>query len=203
MIPLLLGMSVGCAKAATSPAAVAQDSLNSSQVHFRNENSSISIINSPNLRNNLSSRLNHQSTVEDLALAPSRQVGTDTVTSFTLQEVQQQHSIAVPLPGRRRLLSACPTISSTEGSVSSTDGWNVWSASCAMDITYDLSSGNTVMIKKDSSMSGELVIEATSGSDNRHFYVNGGALEMKDVTLAGGYAAVSSFVLCIVMNVYF
>ena len=43
MIPLLLGMSVGCAKAAaTSPADVAQDSLNSSQVHFRNENRSIS-----------------------------------------------------------------------------------------------------------------------------------------------------------------
>ena len=42
MIPLLLGMSVGCAKATTSSVAVAQDSLNSSQIHFRNENSSIS-----------------------------------------------------------------------------------------------------------------------------------------------------------------
>ena len=38
-------------------------------------------------------------------------------------------------------------------------------------------------------MSGELVIDrgATSG-DNQHFWVNGGALEIKDVTLKGGYS---------------
>ena len=41
-------------------------------------------------------------------------------------------------------------------------------------------------------MSGELVIDrgATSG-DNRHFTVNGAALELKDVTLQGGYTTAS------------
>jgi hypothetical protein len=55
--------------------------------------------------------------------------------------------------------------------------------------------GETVKIKKSASMVGELVIDrgATSGKYNRHFIVRE-ALEMKDVTLTGGYAAgVSSF----------
>jgi hypothetical protein len=67
-----------------------------------------------------------------------------------------------------------------------------------MDSTHVLTAG-TVKIKKDPSMSGELVIDrgATSG-DNRHFQVSRGALEMKNVTLTGGYTTnVSSFVLCI------
>jgi hypothetical protein len=44
-------------------------------------------------------------------------------------------------------------------------------------------------------MSGELVIDrgATSGDENRVFYVFEGTLELADVTLAGGHA-VSSFV---------
>jgi len=49
-------------------------------------------------------------------------------------------------------------------------------------------------------MSGELVIdrEATSGSDNRHFYVKG-TLELEDVTLKGGHG-VSSFVLFVLLR---
>ena len=84
-------------------------------------------------------------------------------------------------------LPACPTI--VKGS-----NWNEWSASCRMSATHTVKSGETVKIKKNASMVGELVIDRgsdTSG-DNRHFVVQG-ILEMEDVTLTGGYAAVSSF----------
>ena len=94
---------------------------------------------------------------------------------------------------RRRRLAACPTIYTADAvELEGTDGWNVWSASCAMGSTHTVASGETVKIKKSASMSGELVIDrgATSG-DNRHFIVKG-SLEMEDVTLTGGYA-VSSF----------
>ena len=63
-----------------------------------------------------------------------------------------------------------------------------------------VSSGKTVKIKKSSSMSDELIIDAplfSSTWDNRHFYVNG-ALELEGVTLKGG-KTVSSFV-CIVVK---
>ena len=155
MIPLLLGMSVGCAKAATSPAAVAQDSLNSSQVHFRNENRSIS-------------------------------------TTYLRKEQRI---------GRRRL-ATCPTTIYKVGDtqVAGTDGWNEWSESCVMSSHYTVSSGDMVKIKKSSSMSGELVIDrgATSGNDNRHFIVYGGALEVEGITLKGGHA-VSSFGLFVLL----
>jgi hypothetical protein len=85
-------------------------------------------------------------------------------------------------------LPACPTINAGSN-------WNVWSASCSMSTTHTVKSGETVKIKKNASMVGELVIDrgsATSGN-NRHFYVKG-TLEMEDVTLTGGYvASVSSF----------
>ena len=92
----------------------------------------------------------------------------------------------VVVGGRRRRLASCPNIE--EGS-----SWNVWSASCAMGTTHRVESGETVKIKKSSSMSGELIIDrgATSGH-NRHFTVDG-TLELEAVTLKGGYA-VSSFV---------
>ena len=96
-----------------------------------------------------------------------------------------------PLVGVR-CLAPCPTIYKVgDTQVQGTDGWNSWTASCAMVSTYLLTSG-TVKIKKDPSMPGELVIDrgATSG-DNRHFIVNG-ALEMEGVTLTGGYTIVSS-----------
>ena len=145
MVPLLLGMSV-----ATSPADVAHDSLNSSQIHFRNENSSIS-------------------------------------TTYLRKEQRI---------GRRRL-ATCPTTIHKVGDtqVAGTDGWNEWSESCVMGNTHAVSSGDTVKMKKSSSMSGELVIDrgATSGNANQHFTVKG-TLEMEDVTLKGGHG-VSSFVL--------
>ena len=84
-------------------------------------------------------------------------------------------------------LPACPAI--VKGS-----SWNVWSASCSMSADHTVKSGETVKIKKNASMVGELVIDrgsATSG-DNRHFFVQG-TLEMEDVTLTGGYTTVSSF----------
>ena len=92
-------------------------------------------------------------------------------------------------------LPACPTIyTADDDRLKDTGGWNVWSASCAMGSTHDVGSGDSVKIKKSSSMSGELVIDRgsdTSGN-NRHFYVFG-TLEMEDVTLTGGYHSVSSF----------
>jgi len=118
---------------------------------------------------------------------------------------------------RRRLLPSCPTIYTTEDSymdadqvdyvhLESTDGWNVWSASCMMGSQYsvqmDCMSGTcTVKIKKSSSMSGELVIEM----NNYHFAMSSvvsynSEFQLEDVTLTGGSAAVSFFVLCIVMN---
>ena len=73
--------------------------------------------------------------------------------------------------------------------------WNEWSASCFMSVTHTVATGETVKIKKSSSMVGELIIDrgsATSGN-NQHFYVTG-ALEMEDVTLTGAYTTtVSSF----------
>ena len=72
--------------------------------------------------------------------------------------------------------------------------WNEWSASCRMSATHTVASGETVKIKKSASMVGELVIDrgsATSGY-NQHFNVYG-TLEMEDVTLTGGYNAVSFF----------
>ena len=111
---------------------------------------------------------------------------------------------------RRRLLPACPTIYTytyepatgageyvyTPASLAATDGWNVWSASCVMGSQYSFEEV-TVKIKKSSSMSGELIIEM----NNNHFAVSSSSvLELEDVTLTGGSAAVSFFVLCIVVN---
>ena len=85
-------------------------------------------------------------------------------------------------------LPACPAIKKG-------NDWNEWSASCSMSTTHTVALGETVKIKKSSSMSGELVIDRgsdTSGDSNRHFWVDG-TLEMEDVTLTGGYTDVSSF----------
>jgi hypothetical protein len=113
--------------------------------------------------------------------------------------------VVVVSGGRRRRLAACPTINTADhDSLKDTDGWNVWSASCAMSDHYTVSGddgGKTVKIKKSPSMSGELVIDrgATSGSTNQHFRVYG-ALELEDITLTGGHG-VSSFVSsCIVVK---
>ena len=96
---------------------------------------------------------------------------------------------------RRRRLAACPTIyTADDDSLKDTDGWNEWSTSCSMSATHTVASGDTVKIKKSAAMVGELVVDrgsATSGF-NRHFAVEG-TLEMEDVTLTGGYHAVSSF----------
>ena len=99
-------------------------------------------------------------------------------------------------------LPACPTIYTTDASeVEGAGGWNEWSASCRMSTTHTVALGDTVKIKKSASMSGELVIDrgATSGYSNPHFLVQG-TLEMEDVTLTGGYAHVSSFVLCLLCD---
>ena len=109
---------------------------------------------------------------------------------------------------RRRRLTACPTIYSTEEyctdaggntwtCLTDTNGWNEWSASCVMGSQYSFEEV-TVKIKKSSSMSGELIIEM----NNNHFALTNSALELEDVTLTGGSAAVSFFVLCIVVNTY-
>ena len=84
------------------------------------------------------------------------------------------------------------------------DGWNVWSTSCVMGSQNpfadfgDSTSGTVtvVKIKKSSSMTGELVIEI----NKKHFEVEYGELELEDVTLSGGSADVSFFVLCIVVK---
>jgi hypothetical protein len=119
-----------------------------------------------------------------------------TSTTFGIGMRLKSRSTGVVVVGgsRRRRLAACPTIYTADATeVQGTGGWNVWSASCDMGSTHTVASGKTVKIKKSSSMVGELVIDrgATSG-DNRHFLVYG-ALEMKDVTLTGGYNNVSSF----------
>jgi hypothetical protein len=98
---------------------------------------------------------------------------------------------SLPLVGVLCNYPACPTIYKVgDTQVQGTDGWNVWSASCAMGVTYEFTSG-TVKIKKDPSMPSELVIDRGGHTSltqvNRHFNVKGGALEMKDVTLTGGY----------------
>jgi len=52
-----------------------------------------------------------------------------------------------------------------------------------------IGSGQTLKIKKNDSVVGEIVIDhrATSTSPGRHFYVyNGGTLEVEGVTLTGG-----------------
>ena len=106
-------------------------------------------------------------------------------------------NVLVEVGGRRRRLAACPTIYTADHDNlkdTDTDGWNVWSASCAMGTTHRVESGETVKIKKSAAMVGELVIDrgsATSGN-NRHFEVRG-TLEMEGVTLTGAYTPVSSF----------
>ena len=106
-------------------------------------------------------------------------------------------------------LPECPPIYTADHAyLKDTDGWNVWSASCAMitsgDTFHNVALGKTVKIKKSASMVGELVIDRgsdTSGSSNRHFGVdNTGTLEMEDVTLKGGYAVSSFCSFCIVMK---
>ena len=106
-------------------------------------------------------------------------------------------------------LPACPTIyTADDDNLKVTDGWNVWSASCAMSSKYNVvvqnGAGKTVKIKKSPSMSGELVIDRGSDTStlyNGHFDVEDTCtLELEDVTLTGGYA-VSSFVLCNVVNI--
>jgi hypothetical protein len=117
-----------------------------------------------------------------------------TSTTFGIgMRLKRMSTGMVEVGGRRRRLAACPAIYTADATeLQATDGWNVWSASCAMGSTHTVASGETVKIKKSASMVGELVIDrgATSG-ENRHFYV-AGALEMEDVTLTGG-CAVSSF----------
>ena len=193
--PLLLGISVGCVIAATpSLQNSAQDSLHTARANFEKGNND-KIKNTSYYHQN---HLRYQPAIQDLTVVPSMHAGGDTVASVA-SEVQQQRSIVVvgsrkeqPIV-RRRMLEACPTISKVGATqVEGTDGWNLWSASCAMGSVFAFSSG-TVKIKKDPSMPGELVIDrgATSG-DNRHFLVYG-TLEMEDVTLLGGYSDVSSF----------
>ena len=91
-------------------------------------------------------------------------------------------------------LPACPPIFvADDDHLKDTDGWNVWSASCAMETSggtfYVVATGKTVKIKKSPSMSGELIIDRgsdTSGNGNRHFWVDG-TLELEDITLTGGH----------------
>ena len=121
---------------------------------------------------------------------------------------------SLPLDGVVCSLPACPTIyTSDHASLKGTGGWNVWSESCVMSTTFNIGiqfdevslefSAMIVKIKKSSSMSGELIIdrEATSGTTDRHFNVDG-KLELEDVTLTGGYA-VSSFVLFVLLKYSF
>ena len=75
-------------------------------------------------------------------------------------------------------LPACPAI--VEGS-----SWNEWSASCFMSATHTVAEDKMVKIKKNTSMSGELVIH---GQDARRlFRAYRSTLELEDVTLKGGY----------------
>ena len=87
--------------------------------------------------------------------------------------------------GRR--LAACDLKLADQ--LSATDGFNVLSASCTVGSDFWVSSGQTLKIKKDPLMIGELIIDrqATSASQGRHFYVNGGTLLVEGVTLTGGY----------------
>ena len=95
---------------------------------------------------------------------------------------------------RGRRLWSCDFKLSDDPSLASTGGWNVLSESCVLGSTINVNSGKTMRVKKDSSVSGPVVIDrqATSG-DNRHFFVDGGNLEMEGVTLTGGYTKVSFY----------
>ena len=107
---------------------------------------------------------------------------------------------AVP---RGRRLGVCNLKDSDDPSLASTGGWNVLSESCVLGSRIDVNSGKTMKVKKNPLVSGPVVIDrqATSGSFNRHFYVNGGNLEMEGVTLTGGYA-VSLFFCCIFFSFF-
>ena len=88
----------------------------------------------------------------------------------------------------RRLASPCDFKFSDAASLVSTGGWNVLSADCEIGSDITVSSDKTMKVKKDPSVSGPVVIDrqATSSNGGRHLYVFG-RLEMKGVTLTGGY----------------
>ena len=90
--------------------------------------------------------------------------------------------------GRR--LAACDLKLADQ--LSATGGFNVLSANCTMGSNFYVYSGETLKIKKDPLMIGELIIDrqATSASKGRHFVVDG-TLLVEGVTLTGGYEAVS------------
>ena len=90
---------------------------------------------------------------------------------------------------RSRRLAACDLKFSDDASLTSSDGWNVLSASCEIGSDISVGTGKTMKVKKDSSVSSAVVLDrqATSVSQGRHFSVSGGTLEMEGVTLTGGY----------------
>jgi hypothetical protein len=178
----------------------AQDSLHTARAYFGKGNSR-RIKNTSDYHHQ--NHLRYQPAIQDLTMVSSVHVSAAVESVEASQEGEQQRSIVVassrkeqPIVRRRRLV-ACPTTIYQVGAtdVEGSDGWNVWSASCAMGTTYTVASGDTVKIKKSASMAGELIIDRgsdTSGN-NRHFYVSG-TLEMEDVTLTGGFVSnVSSF----------
>ena len=91
-------------------------------------------------------------------------------------------------PHGRSLIAACPPFKLAD-QLSATGGFNVLSASCTMGSEFRVNSGQTLKIKKDPLMIGELIIDrqATSASKGRHFLVLGGTLLVEGLTLTGGY----------------
>ena len=89
-------------------------------------------------------------------------------------------------------LPACPTIYTADATeVAGADGWNVWSASCVLASDYVVgqrygSSVVVVKLKKDPSMTGELVIDRRGDvNKGRHFVVYD-TFEIEGLTLTGG-----------------
>ena len=82
---------------------------------------------------------------------------------------------------RGRRLGACDLKFSEDPSLASTGGWNMLLASCEMGSEITVSSGKTMKVKNNPSVSGPVVIDrqATNSNPGRHFAVRGGRLEME------------------------
>ena len=88
--------------------------------------------------------------------------------------------------------TACPTDLKydDDAALSSTQGWNVWSASCSLQNNIVVPLGKKLKLKKDTTNLGQLIVDrqGTSAAIGNHFDIKG-ALVLKEITLEGGYAS--------------
>ena len=117
-------------------------------------------------------------------------------TKLMLSSYKERRLVSVPRVGVRRLADSCPEfLLADDADLVASDGWNLLNMSCTFGAEIQLNvTGKRMKIKKHPSFEGVLVLdrEATSANKGRHFrVVNGAALEVNGLTLAGGYGLVS------------